>query len=114
VVLQSLERSLEIIDIDAQVRPIQGHAAGELLAHHFEADHQVGHHGLAGRGLLLVADARAGAPGQEFGVFGDVPDELENLVRLERQDLLFSMDFHSAAGLAFSRAVRSRAKSSPA
>jgi hypothetical protein len=99
VILEVLEGALDILDIDPHVRPVDGHAAGKSLAHHFEADHEVGDHGLAGRGRLLFTDARAGAPGQELRVFRDVADQLENLVRPERQDLLFGVDFHSAAGL---------------
>ena len=108
-------------DVDAQARSVQRHAAGEFLAHHFEADHQVRDHGLAGRGLLLLADARAGAPGQELRIPRDVTDQFEYLVRLEGQDFLFAVDLHSATAPAFapnfacvSRAARNRAKSSPA
>src|SRR5687768_1449281 len=112
-----LERALDVLDVDVQVGPVKIDPAGELLAHHFEADHQVGDHGLAGRGLLLLADTRAGAPGQELGIFRDVTDQFEYFVRLEGQDLLFSVNLHSATAPAFdwaSRAARNRWKSSPA
>src|SRR5688572_32745212 len=116
-----LERAVDVLDVDVQIGPVEINPAGELLAHHFEADHQVGDHGLAGRGLLLLADARAGAPGQELGIRRDVTDQFEDLARLERQDLLFGVDLHSATAPAFaptfacaSRAARRRWKSSPA
>ena len=110
MVLQGLERALQIVDVDPQVRPVEGDAAGEFLAHHFEADHQVGDHGLAGRGLLALPDARAGAPGQEFRILRDVTHQLEDLLRREGQDLSLGVDLHSAAALAFAWRFARRAQ----
>ena len=90
------------------------HARGKALAEHLEADDQVGDD----ETRLALADARADAPRQEFGVALDIGDQREQLLRRVGKHTLFGMGRHggrfSAAASLAVRAARSRAKSSPA
>src|SRR5256885_4320211 len=57
------------------VGPVQDDARGEALAHHLVADQEVAENLVA----VALADARADAPGQEFGIALDIRDEIEKL-----------------------------------
>ena len=81
VVLQGAERAVDVFDVDPPRRPVEPDPAAELLAHHLEADHQVGQHHV--RPLLL--DPRAQAPGQELRIAPDIRHQVEHLVRAIRQ-----------------------------
>src|SRR6185437_10202334 len=74
VVGQVLERAFAVAHIDA-VGPAQDDARGEALAHHLVADEEIAEDFVA----LALADARADAPGQEFGIALDIGDEIEEL-----------------------------------
>src|SRR5690242_12383876 len=113
MIVEVLERAFTVGDIDA-VGSAQHHARSEALAHHLVADQKIAEDFVA----LLLADARADAPGQEFGIALDIGNEIEELLSRVRQQLLFGMRRHqagaAAAASAAFRAARSLAKSSPA
>src|SRR5208282_4746665 len=98
VILEIAERTFGVFHVDA-VRPVEGHARGELLAHHAPADQQIAEDDV----VAALADARAYAPGQEFGIALDIGDEIEHLLRRVGQEALLGVGGHRA------RAARERA-----
>src|SRR6202000_2840441 len=86
VIVEIFERAFAVADIDA-VGPAQHHARGEALAHHLVPDQQIAEDLVA----AALADARADAPRQEFGIALDIGDEVEKLIARVRQELLFGM-----------------------
>ena len=83
-------------------RPLEGDAAGETFAKRAEADGEVGDH-LA---FALGAHPGAEAPGQELGIFADIGDEIENLLRPIADHPALGMGRHRASPRGLQRGLR--------
>src|SRR5690242_3018850 len=77
------ERAFAVAHIDA-IGPPQDNARGEAFAHHLVADEEIAEDFVA----PTLANARADAPGQEFGIALDIRDEVEELRLGVREYLL--------------------------
>src|SRR5262249_31637046 len=80
VIVEIAERALGVAHIDA-AGAVEHDARGEALAHHLEADEQIGGDDIA----LPFAHARAQAPRQKLGIPLDIGDEVEKLLGGVRQ-----------------------------
>src|SRR5207248_4049566 len=91
MVVEIAERPLGIGDIDAP-RRVERDARGKALAEHAEPDDQIGDDEIG----LALADPRADAPRQEFGIALDVGDQGEKLLRRVGEHPLLGMGWHRA------------------
>src|SRR5690606_15974742 len=118
MIVEIPERSLDILDVDTNLRH-QRHLGAEALPEHLEGHNQVGEKYVP----VPAGDPCRLAPRQEFRVAVDASHQVVELLRAVGQMALLGVRRHGrqkaqAAGFAEascdSRAVRSRAKSSPA
>ncbi len=89
MVVEVAERPLGVGDVNA-ARRVELDPRREALAEHAKTDDQIGNDQVG----VSLANTRADAPWQEFGIALDIGDQSEQLLRRVRQNPLLGMGRH--------------------
>ena len=88
------ERAIQIFGVDPAILSVQGYAATEPFAEHFEGNHQIRLKHLGLTGCIGAPDPGRRAPWQELRVFGHIRNKVIHLLGCVRQVSCLGMGWH--------------------